>query len=176
MKQRTREQVAMHVSLVTLIQNVALSVFKLAAGLLSHSGAMVSDAVHSASDVMTTFVVMAGVKLANKASDKEHPYGHERLECVAAILLSVLLGLTGLGIGWAGVEKIRAGGSALAAPGGLALVAAVVSIVVKEAMYCGIPAPPPGKRAPARLWPTRGTIVPTRFPPSAASLGYWAPA
>lgn len=135
MKQRTREQVAMHVSLVTLIQNVALSVFKLAAGLLSHSGAMVSDAVHSASDVMTTFVVMAGVKLANKASDKDHPYGHERLECVAAILLSVLLGLTGLGIGWAGVEKIRAGGSALAAPGGLALVAAVVSIVVKEAMY-----------------------------------------
>ena len=84
---------------------------------------------------MTTLVVMAGVKLAGRASDKEHPYGHERLECVAAIILAVILGLTGLGIGWAGVEKVRAGAAALAVPGGLALAAAVVSIVVKEAMY-----------------------------------------
>ncbi|MDO4270448.1 MAG: cation diffusion facilitator family transporter [Eubacteriales bacterium] len=135
MEQRTSEQVAMRVSLITIVENILLSVFKLAAGLLAHSGAMVSDAVHSASDVMTTFVVMAGVKLANKASDKEHPYGHERLECVAAIILSVFLGLTGLGIGWAGIGNIRAGGAALPAPGGLALAAAIISILVKEAMY-----------------------------------------
>lgn len=135
MEQRTNEQVAMRVSALTIVENIGLSAFKLAAGLLAHSGAMVSDAVHSASDVMTTLVVMVGVKLANKASDKEHPYGHERLECVAAILLAVMLGLTGLGIGWAGVEKISAGGAGLAAPGGLALAAALVSILVKEAMY-----------------------------------------
>lgn len=135
MEQRTNEQVAMRVSVITIVQNIALSLFKLAAGLLAHSGAMVSDAVHSASDVMTTFVVMAGVKIANRESDKDHPYGHERLECAAAIILSVILGLTGLGIGWAGIEKIRTGGSALEAPGGLALAAAIVSIMVKEAMY-----------------------------------------
>lgn len=135
MEQRTNEQVAMRVSLVTIVQNIFLSLFKLAAGLLAHSGAMVSDAAHSASDVMTTLVVMVGVKLANKESDKEHPYGHERLECVAAMLLAILLGLTGLGIGGAGIRKIMAGGPALAAPGGLALAAAAVSIAVKEIMY-----------------------------------------
>ncbi len=135
MEQRTNEQAAMRVSVISIVQNIVLSAFKLAAGLLAHSGAMVSDAVHSASDVMTTLVVMAGVKLAGRASDKEHPYGHERLECVAAIILAVILGLTGLGIGWAGVEKVRAGAAALAVPGGLALAAAVVSIAVKEAMY-----------------------------------------
>ncbi len=135
MENRTNEQVAMRVSLITIVQNVALSAFKLAAGVLAHSGAMISDAVHSASDVLTTLVVMVGIKLASKASDKEHPYGHERLECVAAILLAVFLGLTGLGIGWAGISNIQAGNSALAVPGGLALAAAVVSIVVKEAMY-----------------------------------------
>ncbi len=135
MEQNTNERTAMRVSLITIVQNILLSVFKLAAGLIAHSGAMVSDAVHSASDVMTTCVVMVGVKLANKASDKEHPYGHERLECVAALILAVLLGLTGLGIGWTGIETIRAGGSRLAAPGGLALAAAIVSIAVKEAMY-----------------------------------------
>ena len=135
MKQRTNEQIAMHVSVITIVQNLTLSVFKLAAGLIAHSGAMISDAVHSASDVMTTCVVMVGVKLANREPDKEHPYGHERLECVAALILAVLLGLTGLGIGWTGVEKIRAGSQALVVPGRLALAAAVVSIVVKEAMY-----------------------------------------
>lgn len=135
MEQRTNEQVAMRVSLITIAQNIGLSIFKLAAGLLAHSGAMVSDAVHSASDVVTTLVVMVGVKLANKASDKEHPYGHERLECVAAIILAVLLGSTGLGIGWAGIGKIRMGSALVAVPGGLALVAAAVSILVKEAMY-----------------------------------------
>lgn len=134
MQQHTNQQTAMRVSLVTIAQNIALSALKLAAGLLAHSGAMVSDAVHSASDVMTTLVVMAGVKLAGKASDKDHPYGHERLECVAALLLSVILALTGLGIGWAGLGKIRAGGT-LAAPGALALAAAAVSIAVKEGMY-----------------------------------------
>ena len=86
----------MHVSLVTILGNLVLSVFKLAAGIIAHSGAMVSDAVHSASDVLSTFVVIAGVKLSGKASDKEHPYGHERFECVAAILLAVMLAATGI--------------------------------------------------------------------------------
>ena len=135
MDNKNYQKLAMHVSLVTILGNLVLSVFKLAAGIIAHSGAMVSDAVHSASEVLSTFVVIAGVKLSGKASDKEHPYGHERFECVAAILLAVMLAATGIGIGWAGIRNITGDSSALTVPGGLALVAAVISIVSKEAMY-----------------------------------------
>ena len=127
---------ALRVSAVTILVNLALSLGKLAAGVLAHSGAMVSDAVHSASDVFSTLVVIVGVKLSGREADRDHPYGHERLECVAAILLSVVLLITGLFIGWEGVRKIlRAGEETLAVPGLPALAAAGVSIAVKEAMF-----------------------------------------
>jgi cation diffusion facilitator family transporter len=125
----------MRVSANSIAANVVLAAFKLAAGFLAHSGAMLSDAVHSLSDVFSTFVVMAGVKMAGKAADKGHPYGHERLESVAALLLSIMLAATGAGIGYSGVMKIVEGSGAIAVPGMLALVAAIVSLVVKEAMY-----------------------------------------
>lgn len=124
------------VSAVTIIGNLILSVFKLMAGIVAQSNAMVSDAVHSASDVFSTFVVIIGVKLASKEADKEHPYGHERLECVAAILLAMVLFLTGLGIGIEALKDIFSGSySDLHVPGILALAAAIVSIVSKEGMY-----------------------------------------
>lgn len=127
---------ATKVSLVSIIGNTILSIFKLIAGVIAHSGAMISDAVHSASDVFSSIIVIFGVRVSSKESDKEHPYGHERLECVAAIVLAVILGITGLGIGYFAIEKIIAKNySALAVPGTLALVAAVTSIVTKEAMY-----------------------------------------
>lgn len=119
-----------------IIGNVFLAAFKLIAGILANSAALVSDAVHSISDVASSFIVIAGVKFAKKKSDKDHPYGHERLECVAAIILAVTLFLVGIGIGYPGVMKIVSGNyDDIAAPGVLALVAAVVSIAVKEAMY-----------------------------------------
>lgn len=129
-------KVAMRVSKMTILWNTALSAVKLLAGVLAHSGAMVSDAVHSMSDVFSTVIVMFGVRAAEKASDKEHPFGHERMECVAAIVLAVVLLLTGLLIGRAGVLQILSGqGEALPMPGVLALAAAAVSIAVKEAMF-----------------------------------------
>ena len=129
-------KLAMKVSAISVIVNLLLSVFKLIAGILAKSGAMISDAVHSASDVFSTFVVMIGVTISEKESDKEHPYGHERLECVAAIILSMVLAITGLGIGVTGIRNIANGeSSVLEAPGLLALIAAVVSIAVKEWMY-----------------------------------------
>lgn len=132
----TQEQVAVHVSTVSIIGNVVLTVLKLAAGLFAHSGAMVSDAMHSASDVGSTCIVIAGVKLAGKASDHEHPYGHERLECVAAILLAAALAATGIGVGVNGIRHVlSANAHALAPPGVLALLAAIISIAVKEGMY-----------------------------------------
>ena len=130
------EKVAMRVSKVSIIANFVLTLFKLLAGVIAHSGAMVSDAIHSASDVFSTIVVIIGVKISGKASDKDHPYGHERLECVAAIVLATILAVTGLGIGYSAASKIIGGDySQLAVPGMLALIAAVVSIVVKESMY-----------------------------------------
>ena len=130
------KHVAMRVSKLTILWNTVLSAVKLLAGILAHSGAMVSDAVHSLSDVFSTIIVMIGVRAAGKASDKEHPYGHERMECVAAIVLAVVLLLTGLMIGYHGIEHISSAQSGeLQAPGLLALAAAVLSIAVKEAMY-----------------------------------------
>ena len=133
----TENALAMKVSGVSIAVNLLLSVLKLIAGILAQSGAMISDAVHSASDVGSTFVVMIGVTLSGKKSDKEHQYGHERMECVSSIILSGLLLATGLGIGLGGVENIlkSSHGEAIAIPGALALVAAVVSIVVKEWMF-----------------------------------------
>jgi len=134
--EKSNEQIAMRVSRNSIIGNVLLSAFKLFAGIFAQSAAMVSDAVHSLSDVFSTVIVMVGVKLANKKSDKEHPYGHERFECVAAIVLAAILFATGAGIGWTGVKKVIVGNyGEIAVPGLLALVAALTSIVVKEAMY-----------------------------------------
>ncbi len=129
------EKQAMKVSVVSIVSNVFLTIIKFIAGFISHSGAMISDAIHSLSDVLSTFVVIIGVKLSNKKADKEHPYGHERLECVASIILAVMLALTGVGIGANGIGNIIKGKYIILVSGTLALVIAVVSILVKEAMY-----------------------------------------
>ena len=129
-------EVANRVSFITIIGNVILSVVKFLAGIIAHSNAMISDSVHSASDVFSTIVVIVGIKLASKEADKEHPYGHERLECVAAIVLAMVLFITGLGIGAEALKNIAQGNySDLQVPGILALIAAIVSIVSKEGMY-----------------------------------------
>ena len=131
-------QIAMKVSAVSIAINLVLSVLKLIAGIVAHSGAMVSDAIHSASDVGSTLIVIVGVRLSGKQSDQEHPYGHERMECVSSIILSGLLLATGIGIGISGLENIvkSTSGKAIEIPGMLALIAAVVSIVVKEWIRC----------------------------------------
>ncbi|WP_312353896.1 cation diffusion facilitator family transporter [Aminipila sp.] len=128
--------IAMKVSKVSIIVNVILSAAKLAAGIIGNSSAMISDAIHSASDVFSTFVVIAGVKMSNKLSDDEHQYGHERMECVASILLAAVLFIVGAKIGFSGIEKIMtANYGELQIPSVLPLIAAVVSIGVKEWMY-----------------------------------------
>lgn len=130
------EKVALRVSRTSIVSNIVLTIFKLLAGVIAHSGAMVSDAIHSASDVFSTIIVIIGIRISGKASDKDHPYGHERMECVASIVLATILAGTGLGIGYAAVNKIVGGNYAnLAVPGILALIAAVLSILVKEGMY-----------------------------------------
>ena len=136
MPQDEFERTAVRVSGVSIAGNAALSLFKAFAGITAHSGAMVSDAVHSASDVFSSIIVIIGVKLSAKASDKDHPYGHERFECVAAIILAVVLLISGLFIGHTAIEHILSGSvQDIAIPVMLALVAAAISIACKEAMY-----------------------------------------
>lgn len=130
------EAVAVRVSNVGIIGNCFLALFKFLAGIIAHSGAMISDAVHSASDIFSGLIVIVGVKLSARKSDSEHPYGHERFEPVAAIVLAVVLCVTGLFIGHTAIEKLSARDTMeLTRPGILALIAAIVSIVSKEVMY-----------------------------------------
>ncbi len=136
MEKNELEKIAVKTGIVTIIFNAVLSLFKLLAGIFGKSYAMISDAVHSASDVFSTVIVIIGVKIAGKKADKKHPFGHERFECVAAILLAVVLFATGVGIGYTGVMNIVTGAyKEFEAPGIIALVAAIVSIVVKEGMF-----------------------------------------
>ena len=126
-------KIAMRVSVISIAGNCALSLLKFLAGIFAHSGAMISDAVHSLSDVLSTFIVMIGISIAKKKPDKDHPYGHERFECVASIVLAAILAATGLGIGIKGMEKIlSANTEALEIPETAALIAAVVSVIVKD--------------------------------------------
>ena len=118
------KKIIMRVSVVTMIANFSLMALKLLAGIFGHSSALISDAVNSASDVICTVIV------------DDHPYGHERLECVVSILLSVLLFGTGLAIGYMGVEKLIDGSyMQTEKPNALAIAAVAVTIAVKETLY-----------------------------------------
>lgn len=133
---KSNEQIAMRTGRNSIIVNVMLSAFKLFAGIFGQSAAMVSDAVHSITDLIGTVIALIGIKIASKKADKEHPYGHERFESVATLALAILIGMVGIGIGWSGIQTIIAGDfDELSIPGILALIAAVVSIGVKEAVY-----------------------------------------
>ena len=137
MNQQQREQAIVNrISTVGIAGNVALTAFKLFAGVAGHSGAMISDAVHSLSDVFATLIAFLGVRFSSREADQGHPYGHERMECVASLALGLILLFTGLGIGWSGLQNIFGGSEgALAVPNALALTAALVSILTKEAMF-----------------------------------------
>ena len=136
MKNDTNKDIAVRVSNVSIAANLLLSVFKFIAGITAHSSAMLSDAVHSASDVFSTVIVLIGFNLSEKKADKEHPYGHERMECVASMVLAMILFFTGFEIGRSAVNTLRADSvNEIRIPGLLALAAAIVSIIVKELMY-----------------------------------------
>ena len=134
MSDSNSKKLTMRISAVSIVCNIALTAFKLIAGIVASSAALVADAVHSASDVLGSLIVMVGAVFSHKAADEGHPYGHEKLECIASILLGNILIVVGALIGYSGIMKIISG-TAIAVPGRLALVAAGVSIVVKEALY-----------------------------------------
>lgn len=122
----------MKVSLITLIINIILSGYKLLVGILGRSTAMIADAIHSFSDVLTTVIVMISLTISNKPADKEHPYGHGRAESIAAKILGLALIVVSFTVAKAGIESFF---KSPVVPSKSALYAALFSIVIKEAMY-----------------------------------------
>lgn len=136
MTQEESSRLACRISINTMIGNILLTVAKLMAGIFGHSAAMISDAAHSASDVLSTVAVLLGIRMASKRADEQHPYGHEKMECVAAALLALILIVTAAGIGIFGVKKlIQCVTGEPVTPGETAMWAALISIGVKEWMY-----------------------------------------
>ena len=132
-----REHEIYKVTLVGGAVNVILLAFKFLAGLLGHSSAMIADALHSLSDFVTDIVVLVFVKISHKPQDKSHDYGHGKYETLALTIIGIALMAVALGIIVKGAVKIAAWaqGEVLEAPGLLAFWAAIVSIVLKEAVY-----------------------------------------
>lgn len=136
LQEKQFEKEAMKVSTVSIVVNVLLSLFKLLAGVIAHSGAMISDAIHSASDVFSTIIVMVGIHLAGRKSDKEHPYGHERMEWCCSDCACNSSCRNRSWNRWSAIQSIaKESTGVVVVPGVLALVAAVVSILTKEGMY-----------------------------------------
>lgn len=129
-------KIALRVSITTIIGNIFLSIIKFIAGIFSNSGAMISDGVHSLSDVISTLIAMVGIYYGNKKEDDHHRYGHERIECIASLILAFILFITGLEIGIEGIKIIIENDyDSLKTPGLFALIVAIISIVVKELMF-----------------------------------------
>ncbi len=135
MSERTSS--ANRVTWVGFFVNLLLTIFKLTAGIIGHSGAMVADAIHSLSDFATDIVVLVSFKIAGKPADRSHDYGHGKYETLATAIIGGALLLVGAGIFKEGAVRIWSSlrGEHLEAPGVIALVAALVSIVAKEWLY-----------------------------------------
>lgn len=133
----TREKQIYKVTLIGSVANAVLIVLKFLAGILGRSSAMVADAVHSLSDLISDVIVLVFVKISGKPTDKTHDYGHGKYETLATLIIGLILLGAGIALGVGGVEKVIASlrGEVLERPGMLALIIAVVSIVVKEWLY-----------------------------------------
>lgn len=118
---------------IGLIFNVGLSALKIIAGTLGNSRAVVADGFHSLSDLISDFAVLVGVRLWSKPADTCHPYGHQRFETLVTLFIGFLMILTGLGIAWDAVAAWTEGETQQ--PGFIALIAAIVSIVIKEGLF-----------------------------------------
>lgn len=129
-----RVEVAKRVSIVTVLWNTILSVVKVIIGTVGHSGAIVADGIHSMTDVFTTVIAYVGVQLSAKKADDDHQYGHEKFEPVMSKILATVLMVTALMIGYNGIKNMFRTDE-LMTPSMLNLVAAGLSIVVKEWMY-----------------------------------------
>lgn len=130
------EKTVYKISAISILLNAFLAVIKLTGGIMGNSYAVLSDAANSASDVFYSLIVIIGVKISTKKADSSHQFGHERFECVAAILLSFVLLVTGAGIGYTGISNIATGAyKEFDPPTALALTVTCISVVTKLIMF-----------------------------------------
>ncbi len=132
--QNTRYSEVRKVTLIGSLVDFLLGVAKIAVGWLAHSQALIADGLHSLSDLATDFVVLYAAKHSHREADEDHPYGHGRIETLATVGLGISLMGVAIGIGYDAVSHMNAPDQ-LVAPGILALVVAVISVVSKEAIY-----------------------------------------
>lgn len=134
---KNRKKEIFGVTLLGTLANFLLLIFKFVAGIVGHSSAMIADAVHSLSDFVTDIIVLGFVHISSKPKDENHDYGHGKYETLATSIIGIFLLFVGIGIFWDALNKIIfvLRGGRLPSPGMIALVAAVISIVVKEALY-----------------------------------------
>lgn len=135
MNERTKK--AQKITFIGFVANALLTTAKFIAGFLGNSAAMIADAVHSLSDFITDVIVILFIRVSGKDSDEEHPYGHGKFETFATLLISVLLLAVAIGMMWSGITEIKQAfeGQPPMKPGWIALIAALVSILVKESLY-----------------------------------------
>lgn len=135
---KARKKEIMRVTLLGSFANFVLLVFKFVAGMWGHSSAMIADAVHSLSDFVTDIIVLLFVNISSKPKDESHDYGHGKYETLATSIVGIVLLCVGFGLFWEGANKIYDfyfKGIPLESPGMIALVAALISIVIKELLY-----------------------------------------
>jgi len=134
---KERERGIYKTTIVGGIVNIVLVVFKFIAGIIGNSSAMIADAVHSLSDLITDVIVIVFVRISNKPKDKSHDYGHGKFETFATLLIGIILLAVGLGIAWNGVSAIISviNGETLEKPGMIAFYGAITTIVFKEILY-----------------------------------------
>ena len=128
----------MAVTLTGSLANFLLLVFKFVAGVLGHSSAMIADAVHSLSDFVTDVIVLLFINISSKPKDEGHDYGHGKYETLATTIIGIVLMCVGAGLFWDGANKVFGfyfGGEQLESPGKIALIAAIISILIKETLY-----------------------------------------
>lgn len=132
-----RASKANRITWIGLLTNIVLTGFKLTAGIIGRSGAMIADAIHSLSDFITDVIVLLSFKMIRKPIDHEHDYGHGKFETVATAFIGIALFIVGFGILWTGGKNIYASfnGAILKRPGDIALIAAIISIITKEWLY-----------------------------------------
>ncbi|MGE4452912.1 MAG: cation diffusion facilitator family transporter [Sphaerochaeta sp.] len=131
-----KKNLALRVSYLNIFGNIVLAISKTTIGIVAHSVALVNDGINNAGDVASSIIAMIGISAGSKESDEDHQYGHERLECVAAILLSGVIMVVGFGLLVDGITTIVTGSyHALPVPGVITVIAAIASIVIKQIMF-----------------------------------------
>ena len=137
MKAKGREQQIRSITLWGAAVNIILTVCKVAAGILGRSSAMIADGIHSLSDLLSDFVVIAFTHISSKGKDRDHSFGHGKFETLATLIISIILIIVGAELMHDGVKKIVGvfNGIAIPRPGYIALLAAAVSIASKEILY-----------------------------------------